>query len=128
MQTAPAITMNSDVTVEKTGRLMKKSANKRMPLRLRALVANCYCSILIGAPSARFCPPEATTWSPAFRSTQHGIVIARNLAQLHWPLTGYSLPILLLGHKGEELSADARDRYYGHGDAGMRAPGNPGAD
>jgi hypothetical protein len=28
MQTAPAMTMNSDVTVENTGRLMKKSANK----------------------------------------------------------------------------------------------------
>ena len=28
MQTAPAITMNSEVTVEKTGRLMKKSENK----------------------------------------------------------------------------------------------------
>ena len=29
MQTAPAMTMNSEVTVEKTGRLMKKSANKQ---------------------------------------------------------------------------------------------------
>src|SRR5271157_5336991 len=29
IQTAPAITMNSEVTVEKTGRWMKKSANKK---------------------------------------------------------------------------------------------------
>ena len=28
MHTAPAMTITSDVTVEKTGRLMKKSANK----------------------------------------------------------------------------------------------------
>jgi galactokinase len=32
MQTAPAITMNSEVTVEKTGRLMKKSENKLQSL------------------------------------------------------------------------------------------------
>jgi hypothetical protein len=39
MQTAPAITMNKDVTVEKTGRLIKKSANNASipsPRRSRA--------------------------------------------------------------------------------------------
>ena len=33
MQTAPAITMNSEVTVEKTGRLMKKSENNERHLK-----------------------------------------------------------------------------------------------
>ncbi len=61
MHTAPAITMNSEVTVEKTGRLMKKSANKGIPSKAG------YCSILIGAPSARLCLPETITWSPAFK-------------------------------------------------------------
>ena len=74
MQTAPAITMNSEVTVEKTGRLMKKSENKpdapwstAMKFHLdRHFGLAHHCSIRTGMPSARFCPPETTTLSPVF--------------------------------------------------------------
>src|SRR5579872_5855486 len=73
MHTAPAITMNSEHTVAKTGRLMKKSTNTpRAPVSRRDQRPT-YFTTATGTPSARFWVPETITWSPGTQNLADGV-------------------------------------------------------
>ena len=61
MTTAPAITMNSEHTVARTGRPMKKSTK---PEERWVSTGGGYFSTATGAPSARFWVPETIRRSP----------------------------------------------------------------
>ena len=63
MTTAPAITTKSEHTVAKTGRRMKKSTKPEV--LWFSTVGEGYLSTVTDAPSARLCPPETISRSPA---------------------------------------------------------------
>src|SRR5215469_6068717 len=78
MQTAPAITMKRDVTVEKTGRLIKKSANNAsvLPRKGHVLLLN-----LDGHSVSQVLAPGDNDIISGLETADHLVIVARNLTQ-----------------------------------------------
>src|SRR6516225_1842873 len=121
MQTAPAITMKRDVTVEKTGRLIKKSANNAsvLPQGGHVLLLN-----LDGHSVGQVLASGDDDIVSGLETADHLVVVARNITERKRNLPRDFLPVLLFGNECKELPADACYRYHWYRDPWLCAPGD----